>query len=369
VCLVAAGSLCTLNVVVACNDDSTSSPAGMVTNPAGFDGGGTSDSAMVPGPTTDGGAPAEAAADAAPSGPRDPFAAQSRSTRDFPEAADYVVDVAKGTVTDTTTGLVWSRASLTEAQLPPDGGDGSPASQVEARMQCATATIGGTKDWRLPTRIELLSILSLDESHVHEPTAFDGPTFENLPLWAATDDTSRNAYYEGHYHPHTFRPSLPGTWAAGQLHCVKAPYPVTANAAPPPADRFALASNVLTDSVTHLEWFTKPYLASIQYAEATSYCATLSSGDAGAPTGAKPWRLPTLKEAASLWLESSKGFPAPFGVSSSFYFWTSGHYQPPPQVIASAGYFRLVLDGTAASGNFYWEVADFAAALCVRDGS
>jgi hypothetical protein len=365
--LVAAGSLCTLNAVSACDSSGeSSSSAGVVTNPAGFDGGTTEDGSVGPG--SDGSTTTDAGNDAAPSAPRDPFAAQSKPTRDAPLAADYTVDVAKGTVTDKTTGLLWSRAALTEAELPPDGGDGSPTSQIEARTQCETATLGGTKGWRLPTRIELLTIVSIDQAHVHEPTAFDGPTFENQPLWAASDDLTRAAYYEGHYNPKTFRGNLNASWAAGGVHCVKAPYPVTANAAPPPAGRFSAAGNVLTDSVTHLEWFTKPKLAFLQYTDATTYCATGAAAD-GAPAGAKPWRLPTLKEAASLWLESSKGFPAAFGLSSGFYFWTSAHYQPQPGLIASPGYFRFVLDDTVPSGNFYWEVNDFASAVCVRDGT
>jgi hypothetical protein len=368
VCLVAAGSLCASSVLSACGDSGDAGPAGTPATTAGFDGGGATPEGSV-GPDPDGGGGGtDGGAEAGPSTPRDPFAAQWKSTRDAPEAADYVVDLAKGTVTDKGTGLLWSRAALTEAELPPDGGDGSPATQLEARAQCETATIGGTKGWRLPSRIELLTIISINQDHVHEPTAFDGPTFENLPLWAASDDLTRNAYYEGHYHPHGFRGSLPGTWASGQVHCVKAPYPVTANAAPPPADRFATASNVLTDTVTHLEWFTKPKLASLQYADATTYCATGAAAD-GAPAGAKPWRLPTLKEAASLWLESSKGFPVSFGLSSGFYFWTSAHYQPAQGLIANPGYFRFVLDSSVPSGNFTWEVNDFASALCVRDGS
>lgn len=362
VCLVVAGGLC--SYASACSSDETgAAPPGV--NPPGFEGGAPGEGGAID-PGAEGGA--DAGTDGAPAAPRDPFAAQSKVTRDFPEAGDYVVNAANGTVTDKVTGLLWSRAALTEAELPPDGGDGSPETQVQARMQCETATIGGTKGWRLPTRMELLSIISLDESHVHETTAFDGPTFENLPLWVSTDDTSRNAYYEGHYHPHTFAANLVGNWFSGQVHCVKAPYPVTANATPPPATRFAVASNVLTDNVTHLEWFTKPKMASLQYADATTYCASGAAAD-GAPAGAKPWRLPTLKEAASLWLESAKGFPAELGLSSGFYFWTSGHYQPPQGVIANPGYFRLHLDDTDASGNFYWEVADFASAICVRDGA
>ncbi len=355
-------------VVTACGSDGGSSSGGLGSNPPGSDGGGGGEGGPIVDPMSDGGGGADGASEAGPSAPRDPFAAQSKATRDAPEAADYVVDVAKGTVTDKTTGLLWSRAALTESELPPDGGDGSPATQVEARTQCETATIGGSKGWRLPSRIELLTIVSIDQAHVHETTSFDGPTFENLPLWAATDDTTRNAYYEGHYNPKTFRGSLPGTWASGQVHCVKAPYPVTANAEPPPADRFAVAGNVLTDSVTHLEWFSKPKLASLQYADATTYCATGAAAD-GAPAGAKPWRLPTLKESASLWLESTKNFPAAFGLSSGFYFWTSAHYQPQPGLIANPGYFRFVLDSSVPSGNFYWEVNDFASAICVRDGA
>lgn len=364
---VAIFSLSMAGAVSACDSSGESgSSGGAVTTPAGFDGGTGQDGAITPG--TDGGTTTDAANDAAASGPRDPFAAQSRPTRDLPVAADYVVDKANGIVTDKATGLVWSRAALSQTELPPDGGDGNPTSQAEARTECETATIGGTKGWRLPTRIELLTIVSIDQAHVHEPTAFDGPTFENLPIWAAADDPTRAPYYEGHYNPKSFRANLNANWAAASVHCVKAPYPVTANAAPPPADRFAMATNVLTDSVTHLEWFTKPKLVLFQYTDATTYCATGAAAD-GAPAGAKPWRLPTLKEAASLWLESSKGFPAVFGLSSGFYFWTSAHYQPQPGLVASPGYFRFVLDDSVPSGHFYWEVNDFASAVCVRDGA
>lgn len=347
-----------LGIAAACSDDSTADANGTSGGPTnGFDASTSSpDGATSP---SDGGT---SGADAGPETPQDPFQAQWPAAPDFPTTDDYVVDATLGVVHDKHTGLLWTRSD------PPDAGD-SPETQVAARAACGAAAVGGGSGWRLPTRIELLSILTLDESHTHEPSTFDKAAYDNLPLWVATDDTTRNAYYEGHYHVHSFRGNLVGTWASGEIHCVKAPYPVLDKAQPVDPARFAQSGKVLVDRVTKLEWFSVIDNTSKQWTDAQAYCADLANAGVGAPAGAKPWRLPTLKEAASLWNETTKGLPTQLGASSGLYIWTASKYTPPPNLVANPGHFRIHFEDKSPSGDFYWDVDDFASTACVRDGS
>ena len=62
-------------------------------------------------------------------------------------AASYT-DNGDGTITDKVTALMWEK-----------GSSGPYASWSQARAHCPTLTVGGYKDWRLPTRIELLSLV------------------------------------------------------------------------------------------------------------------------------------------------------------------------------------------------------------------
>ena len=63
-------------------------------------------------------------------------------------------DNGDGTVTDNTTGLMWEKT-----------GANTPMTQPAAVTYCATmATTGGHSDWRLPSKIELLSIVDYGRS-------------------------------------------------------------------------------------------------------------------------------------------------------------------------------------------------------------
>lgn len=70
----------------------------------------------------------------------------SDASNGAPNPAGYT-DNGDGTVTDKVTGLMWQQASS------------GPFTWVQAMAHCPTVTLGGHKDWRVPTRIELLSIV------------------------------------------------------------------------------------------------------------------------------------------------------------------------------------------------------------------
>jgi len=61
-------------------------------------------------------------------------------------AASYT-DNGDGTVTDKITGLIWQQDSS------------GPYTWSQAMAYCPTLTLAGHKDWRLPTRIEALSLI------------------------------------------------------------------------------------------------------------------------------------------------------------------------------------------------------------------
>lgn len=63
-----------------------------------------------------------------------------------PNAMSFT-DNGDGTVTDKITGLMWQQSSF------------GPSTWSQALAHCPTLTLGGHTDWRLPTRIELLSLV------------------------------------------------------------------------------------------------------------------------------------------------------------------------------------------------------------------
>jgi hypothetical protein len=70
-----------------------------------------------------------------------------------PNAETYT-DNGDGTVTDTVTGLMWQKAVATGIFTQP-----------QAVAFCPTLTLGTHSDWRLPTIIELTSIVDLGQSN------------------------------------------------------------------------------------------------------------------------------------------------------------------------------------------------------------
>ena len=85
-------------------------------------------------------------------------------------------------VTDTNTGLTWQRYP-----------NAATYTLADARAFCANSTTSGQTGWRLPTRIELASLLKLDEPDVYlDPYAFKTVdpglpwTPPSGPYWTAT---------------------------------------------------------------------------------------------------------------------------------------------------------------------------------------
>jgi hypothetical protein len=145
----------------ACSDLKTSSedPPGAVDAQARPPGAGSTepsgpgDASLPPGardastPTDDGGVIPSCGAELAPdAGAPDREWARWKLPASSPPAASYVV--ASETVCDRQTALTWQRTPVTTLQT-----------WDEASATCETLTLGGRTDWRLPTRIELLTLI------------------------------------------------------------------------------------------------------------------------------------------------------------------------------------------------------------------
>jgi hypothetical protein len=105
-----------------------------------------------------------------------------------PNPASYT-DNADGTVTDNVTKLIWQK---------------EPPSTVfpsfnDAKVYCAALVLGGYDDWRVPTRIELVSIVDYGRAHpALDPVFGPGPSVNYVAMPGSNDVSPWTVgFYEG----------------------------------------------------------------------------------------------------------------------------------------------------------------------------
>jgi hypothetical protein len=106
-----------------------------------------------------------------------------------PNAASYT-DNGDGTVTDNVTGLVWQQTAPSATYMW-----GSASTSGTAQNYCATTTLAGYADWRLPSIVELGSLVdSGDKSPAFNTTYFLDAT--SGYFWSSTPlvGSSTNAW-------------------------------------------------------------------------------------------------------------------------------------------------------------------------------
>ncbi len=189
-------------------------------------------------------------------------------------------------VVDRVTGLLWQRQV-----------DAALRSWEEATSHCACLALAGHDDWRLPTRMELVSIVDYTrDSPAIDPTAFPG----TAPAWFWTSsrwaDDASFAWYI--YFENGFSNFIDHT-ARYRTRCVRGG-PV---AAVEPPSRYRAADGTVLDTVTGLTWqqAVDP-TAARPWTEARAHCAALALAGGG-------WRLPTMKELQSL-VDDARSNPA-----------------------------------------------------------
>jgi len=104
-----------------------------------------------------------------------------RASAGLPNPSSYTVDDVNDVVLDNVTGLTWQRTV-----------DGSAYTWAGAGTYCDNLDLGGYSDWRLPTRIELGSLVDFT---VKQP-CIDGNAFPNTlsiafwTFWTSTADAA-----------------------------------------------------------------------------------------------------------------------------------------------------------------------------------
>jgi hypothetical protein len=200
-------------------------------------------------------------------------------TSGLPNAASYTP--GPETVADNVSGLIWQRTPAPNM------------SQTAAEAYCDGLLLGGACDWRLPQRIELISIADYTRS---DPT-IDAAVFletTSTPYWSATPDRndSQRAWYVSFLNgiiDTTVRTDAYG------VRCVR-------GGGSQPAAHYTSTVDTVLDNGTGLTWERTVDVGSFDYAQAMARCAGLTTAGGG-------WRSPSINELETL-VDITVGSPA-----------------------------------------------------------
>jgi Protein of unknown function (DUF1566) len=220
----------------------------------------------------------------------------------LPNPQSYDVSVA-GIVSDRVTGLMWQR-KVEPGTLTFD----------EANQRCSRLDLGGYSDWRLPSRIELVSILDLAETQ----PSIDRDAFPSTPsdwFWTASvaSDSPTAAWYVYFYFGYPKTDERTSPFRARCVRSARAP----AVAVGPD---YEVRPVSVRDRATGLSWQRAVPRRSFSFSEASAYCHQLDLD------GQTDWRLPSMPELESI-VDERTANPAidaqAFPETPADSFWTS----------------------------------------------
>jgi Protein of unknown function (DUF1566) len=212
-----------------------------------------------------------------------------------PNPQNYI-DNGDGTVTDSVTGLMWQQT------VP-----AATYTWAAAVAYCPTLTLASQDDWRLPSVIELVSIVDMGQ--------FNPAINAIFPATPATSFWSSSPSFGFAWTVHFLIGAVDRLSMSGliDVRCVR-------SSASAPAGRYTTASGTVYDTKTKLTWQQSDPSASYAWADAKTYCQNLGLGGAD-------WRLPTMKELLTI-VDYSRSNPSidptfsPPALSNAL-FWSS----------------------------------------------
>jgi hypothetical protein len=195
-----------------------------------------------------------------------------------PNLESYAVN-SDGTVTDELTGLMWQQATAPSA-----------FTFADAQTYCTNLALSTYRDWRLPTFIELVSLIDYSQG----PPAISLAAFPGVPwvdYWSSTPfagalTDAREVYFSS---GDTGHDAVLGT---NYVRCARGPAGTPSPAIPPA--RYTIGGGTVYDQKTGLTWQQTVSSQAFAWVDAKAYCANLDAGVTGG------WRLATAKELLTL---------------------------------------------------------------------
>ena len=229
----------------------------------------------------------------------------------LPHPQNYDYTSQPGVVKDLVTGLVWQRTV--------EGGDaGAEFTWNAAQGYCATLALTGSDDWRLPTRIELISIV--DQTRPSPGPVIDLSAFPNAPgavFWSASPSAGDSSKaWTVDFGPGFAAPATSTNTC--RVRCVRAGASVSGDAGP----RYSVAGDgTAYDSKTMLRWKQNLEPMSYTWTAAQGRCQQLAGGS---------WRVPSMKELMTIVDVRQKTPPVidavAFPGTAPDFFWTSSQF-------------------------------------------
>ena len=194
--------------------------------------------------------------------------------KESPPDSDYTIGTY--TVIDKITSLEWQKED-----------DDSTRDWYTASYYCGELTLDSKDDWRLPSILELMSIVRYD---TYDPaingTAFPSTHYESLYYWSA----SSNSRYGGRRWTVWFNDGWVAHDAITVKHYVRC-VRTSRQSGPLLQDN---TNGTVTDLATGLTWQKEDDNVPKNWNSAVNYCSTLNLGNKN------DWRLPNAKELVSI---------------------------------------------------------------------
>lgn len=222
----------------------------------------------------------------------------------LPHPHDYELG-APDVVVDRITGLMWQRR-LSNGLM----------SWAKAQQACADLTLAGHSDWRLPSRIELVSLLDSTRTR----PSIDVEAFPDTPsewFWTSSRaaDDPNSAWYVYFYFGYPRTDDVTNAFSVRCVRTEQPPHSLTA--------RYEVQAQDVRDVATSLRWERVPTKERLTFEAARAYCDQLKLGGDG------HWRVPTLPELLTL-VDERASSPtidhAVFLETPADAFWTSSTF-------------------------------------------
>ncbi|MEP7125809.1 MAG: DUF1566 domain-containing protein [Byssovorax sp.] len=240
-------------------------------------------------------------------------------------------------VTDSLTGLDWQRTSSTKS-----------VSWSQADTHCKLLKWADKTGWRLPTRMELLSIVDYSKAW----PSVDGVLFPETtsdPYWTSSHSMylpqpSGTAFWQVSFADGGMFPGMAGS-GLGQIRCVRAGAAPASTGSGAACYRYDITDTTARDIETGLTWERASSDQPLLREDAAGRCGKLQ-------IAGKSWRLPTIAELASI-LDEEKPYaprldPGAFpggGLAEADWYWSSTSDAVKP---SAAAWSIRVLNGTVS---------------------